>query len=695
MQLNRLPVIIFFFAAALLLEGFGDPPPVPVPPDVENALSAALTRRLQTLPAARALAFDLFTPELDTAFATRDGKTAVLWLALRDDGGHLLATEPGLALARLLSDGWQVLLPGDTGWKEALTTLPDGMLPLELSTAPAGVSVDTASINSPLTGYYLPYAAGTSRWLEGSISHFQSIPELGYPSCTADYCRYAYDFTDSGHFPLLASKEGIVKASRDSCSDGDPGCTNYIVLYNAGDQAYQLYLHIAHGTIPDKLTAGTQVRRGQYLGDTDDTGYSTSQHVHFMVTKSIWYGNAGYYWGQSIDVRFADVGINHGIPRTCYEVTHFPIYDGATECLGNKLDPRNAANDWYVSGNVGAYPPAGILSQPAAGATVSSGSNPLMGVTATVSDDVWVTAVSLVAKINDQWVEFGPKVTQPKQPGLYNWEVDLCAAGHLNGPVEVALRAWDYEGNISTALDPRTIQVDQACPPPSSELYPAETLGSTAVRLSWDAVDAGAGLSSFQLQWRSGPDPWNADNILPFSGNQRSTWFAGQPDGTYEFRLRAMDDNGQPEPWPADDAAETSASIPATCVPDTLEPDDASAQASELALGEWVAHNLCPSGNPDWFRVEINAAGNYSIWAASQNGGAAVRLTIFAENGETIVANGEADGVGQDARMAFPLETGSYYVEVEPLLGNLFGTDAVYRLEMSEVEVMYLPLITR
>ena len=239
-----------------------------------------------------------------------------------------------------------------------------------------------------LTGYYLPYAAGTSRWLEGSISHFQSIPELGYPSCSQEYCRYAYDFTDAWHFPLLASKDGTVVASRDSCSDGNSGCTNYIVLHNASEGTYQIYLHLANGTIPNKLTPGTAVQGGQYLGDSDDTGYSTSQHVHFMVTNSIWLGGDGYYWGRSIDIRFADVAINNGIPRTCYEVTQFQIYDGATECLGNKSDPRNPANDWFVSGNVGAYPPTGALTQPAAGAVVASGNNPLIDVTATASDDV-------------------------------------------------------------------------------------------------------------------------------------------------------------------------------------------------------------------------------------------------------------------------------------------------------------------
>ena len=485
--MNPTRFLTFFLLAAtlLLLPAIGDPPPIPTTAETEAELSAAFFQRLQSDPRAKPLVFDLFTPELDTAFISPDGKTAVLWLALRDDHGRRLATEPGLALAILLDDSWQVLLPRDPGWEETLIALPDGMLPQELSPVPEEISNEADAVDEPLTGYYLPWAAGTSRWLEGSISHFQHIPELGYPSCSEEYCRYAYDFTDAWHFPLLASKRGEVVASRDSCSDGSTSCTNYIVLFNANHQAYQIYLHLAHGTIPDKLTAGTTVSRGQYLGDTDDTGYSTSQHVHFMVTNSIWMGSSGYYWGRSIDVRFEDVQINDGIPRTCYEVTQFPIYDGATECLGDKSNPRNPANDWFFSGNPGAYPPSGTLTRPADGAIVGVGSNPLMDVTATATDDVQVTGVRLVAKLSDQWVEIGPLITQEAQPGVYDWDVDLCAVAPLNGPLEVALRIWDHEGNIAQALDPRTIEVDHACPPPTSQLDPAETFefGSRASEL--------------------------------------------------------------------------------------------------------------------------------------------------------------------------------------------------------------------
>ncbi len=695
MRHYRTLILLLSILTAFLLSASSDPPPQPATAETQAELSAAFTRRLEG-PGIKSLTFDLFDPEVDVAITSPDGKTAVLWLALRDDAGRLLATEPGLALATRTDDGWQVLLPGDPGWEEALAALPEGMLPAELSPAPEGVTLQ-ANVNT-LYGYYLPYAAGTARWLEGSISHFQSIPELGYPSCSAEFCRYAYDFTDTWHFPLLASKDGTVFGSRDTCADGSPTCTNYIVLHNSGDGAYQIYLHLAYGTIPDKLSNGASVKRGQYLGDSDDTGYSTSQHVHFMVTDSIWLGSSGYYWGRSIDVRFADVAINNGIPRNCYEVVYFPIYDGATECLGNKADPRNPANDWYVSGNAGAYPPTGALTRPAAGATVAGGTSPLIDVSANASDDVQVTAVRLVARINDQWIEIGPKVSQPVSTGFYDWDVDLCSVGPLNGALEVALRAWDHEGNVAPALAPRTIQVDHACPPPASQLKPAETFASTAVRLNWDASSSGAGLGGFELQWSGNPGDWNPADTISLAGGLRSTWFGGQPGSTVYFRLRALDSNGQAEAWPA--GAETSATLPTGCSPDGFEPDDAPDQAVTLALGEWAQRSLCgtgdPAGNPDWFRVQINQPDKYIVGISSLSGGAAVIITVYAPDGSTTLASGSSSGIGQAAALRFRAEApGDYYIKVEPLTPNLFGTDALYRIMPAVAKEIYMPLVGR
>lgn len=405
---------------------------------------------------------NLFEPVLDTAFISADGNTGVLWLALKDHTGRILATEPGVVFALRQGDGWQIIFPSDKEWPEIKANLQDELLPVSFQSAPENAP-DQAAIDY-LTGYYLPYVAGTVHRLEGSILHFHDYPPLGYPSCTAQYCNFAYDFTDVGHFPLVASKAGVVVASRDDCFDGNTTCTNYIILQDTVGGAFQIYLHLAYNTIPNTLTPGTVVPRGKYIGDTDDTGYSTSEHVHFMVVTTWWFGASNYPWGESMDMRFADVTLNGGIPRTCYEVTSLPIDNGATQCIGNRSDPFNPQNDLFVSGNVGASPPTGQLTRPTAGAVVAPGANPLMDVTAQTSDDVRVVRAVMLAKVNGSWREVGPRVTNPTAAGVFDWDVNICKAGDLNGSLEVALKLWDHEGNIASLLSPRTINVDDACP---------------------------------------------------------------------------------------------------------------------------------------------------------------------------------------------------------------------------------------
>ncbi len=456
-------VLIMLFSA-FTSQLIQEPPPTIASQLEADALWQAYQLRYQqdlTLYANDPLA-TLFEPVLNTAFVSADGKIGVLWLALKDSTGRILATEPGVVFAVRQNVGWQIVFSSDKEWPEIKASLPAEFLPASFQSAPESAP-DQAGIDY-LTGYYLPYVAGTSHRLEGSVLHFHDYPPLGYPSCTSEFCRYAYDFTDVGHFPLVASKAGLVVASRDSCFDGNTSCTNYIILQDTVGGAYQIYLHLAHNTIPDYLIAGTFVDRGKYIGDTDDTGYSTSEHVHFMIVSSWWYGASNYPWGASVDMRFSDVTLNGGIPRTCYEVTNLPIYGGATECNGNPSVPFSPLNDWFVSGNVGASPPTGQLTRPAAGAIVAPGVNPLMDVTAETSDDVRVVKAVLIVNINGSWREVGPQVTNPTAAGVFDWDVNICKAGDLNGSIEVALKIWDHEGNITSMLSPRYIWVDDACP---------------------------------------------------------------------------------------------------------------------------------------------------------------------------------------------------------------------------------------
>jgi len=636
---------------------------------------------------------NLFEPVLDEAFISADGKTAVIWLALQDYSGRVRGTEPGIALAVLSADGWQVLLRGDPGWEEVVSLMPEGFLPAEFQ--PAAPQALNASPQT-IWGYYLPYVKGTSHKLEGSVLHFNYYPPLGYPSCGQDVCQYAYDFTDTGHFPLISARAATVVSSRDSCADGNTYCTNYIVLQDVVGGAYQIYLHLAYGTVPNHLVEGVYIGRGTYIGDTDDTGYSTSEHVHFMVVTSFWYGGDGYPWGASVDARFTDVTINNGIPRTCYEVTHLPIYDSATQCIGNKADPLNPSNDWFVSGNTGANPPTGQLTSPVAGAVVATGSNPSIDVTASTQDDVRVKTAVLQGLINGSWVELGPRVSNPNSAGVFDWDVNLCQAGPLNGPLEIALKIWDHEGNEVGLLSRRTVQVDHACPPPVSQMTTPTTYDGTAFKIKWTATASGAGISSFQVQWRLGTQAWSSTRQMTYAAAARAAWFVGTPGGTYGFRMRAIDNNGQAEAWPAGDAAEVTVTPPATCVEDGAEQDDSASTAVSINLGVEHQRNICGLGDADWFKLYTGDRDRLWLFSRSIGAGAAVRVSVYAADGTTLLGSATASAMNTSTSLGVMVpKNQTVYIKATPAVTNLTGTAVLYGMKVTPGFGSALPLIFR
>ena len=166
--------------------------------------------------------------------------------------------------------------------------------------------------------------------------------------------------------------------------------------------------------------------------------------------------------------------------------------------------------------------------------------------------------------------------------------------------------------------------------------------------------------------------------------------------GTYAFRIRSIDINGQVEAWPANDTAEITVGLPSNCIPDEFENDDSSVSANELLIGEISTRNICGLQDPDWVTVYITEPDYYQFSAFSINGGAATKLTLYAEDGVTLVATGEASGIGTDIRMVRRIENpGRYYLKAEPLDENLVGTEAIYDMQILNVSVVFLPLVSR
>lgn len=192
---------------------------------------------------------------------------------------------------------------GDTTWYE----IDDGDISGFVSGAFA-VCFD-ASARAP--GFFLPLTCGrTARITQGNNSDFSHNGRS----------RFAFDFSLPRGTPLVAIDDGVVAFADgstrpgDRCwSGGDSSCindANYIVIRH-GDGTQSMYAHLDEPA----LSVGDAVLRGEVVGLSGGTGWSTGPHAH--VARIAGCGTA---WCSSIAVTFQDVG-GDGVPDTGQSVT--------------------------------------------------------------------------------------------------------------------------------------------------------------------------------------------------------------------------------------------------------------------------------------------------------------------------------------------------------------------------------------
>ena len=513
--------------------------PSDIPPDIEQALQDALASRVQA-KSNEVAAFILYEVKIDRVFLTADGQTALLWLALVDpETGETLETEPGLAIARLNGDAkapadWQITLQADSAFNEKFAALPDNLITDEVREIQDAVIAAAAEPEPKAVetfgGYKLPWAAGLSKRLTQSVNHIKT-------SCTnLPTCVYAFDFADGTHFPLLAAKGGTVKSFRTTCANDDHNCTNYLLLEDRSTTptTYQLYYHMENNSVPQALrAAGTPVVQGQYIGNVDNTGYSTGSHLHFHVTKNGEYS----FFSNIVDITFLDVAINGGRPRMCWEANAYPQY--GTQCI---------SGDKFTSDNRGANPPDGRITKPAANAALTDINLSIEG---EAWDDIKVTRAQVIVNDNGNWREVGAPLTISS--GKVTGSVNLCEEYIPNGSFEVALRLWDYEGNQTfnypgrrTLYNNFTCRFDVNIDTPGA----GSALESSTVSVSGPAV-SDTGISSLKLLARQYGGDWKRFPVT-FSGETFSTSLnlcsAGFGLGEIEMGLEVIDAKGKTVP---------------------------------------------------------------------------------------------------------------------------------------------------
>ncbi|NMC79254.1 MAG: M23 family metallopeptidase [Chloroflexi bacterium] len=280
---------------------------------------------------------------LDDIHFNESNTQAVLWMAENDpETGETLAREPEIVLAVWdeAAGSWNLHLTSDPEFIDFFMTTDfkdDEIADRFFSDA------DPKSGPSPvvLGGYKLPWAGGLTKRVTWSVGHTSCNPKY--------YCTYAFDFADGTMFDLLAAKDGYVYHWRDTCNNGDSGCTNSITLEDrtTNPWTYQIYLHIAKDSIPESVKIkGVYISQGMKIANVDDTGASTGHHVHFMVVEQTTLNTCkNYCFGKAVDITFNDVDINWdegtqgGRPRLAAEAKWYGGTGRTNYVSGNTFKP--------------------------------------------------------------------------------------------------------------------------------------------------------------------------------------------------------------------------------------------------------------------------------------------------------------------------------------------------------------------
>jgi len=284
---------------------------------------------------------------------------------------------------------------------------------------------------------------------------------------------------------------------------------------------------------------------------------------------------------------------------------------------------------------------------------------------------------------NGSWVKFATDTTISD-----GWWGIFTPSGDTTGSAFYYMATNNSGGTAGALLT--GLKPDEDVPVSALQGLPG-SVESTAVQLTWTASDAG-GMDHFDLQSRVGTGAWTNWSGNPIPGSARSTWFMAAP-GPYQFRLRAVDQAGHEEAYPAD--AEASVTLLGHCTADSYDAADGTfGSAVPLPPQTTQIHTLCQN-DTDWVSFNAQQGQPLLLMFQSLGGGAAVRASIFDGAGQQ-VGGGSAVSAGDSLSMRFdPPATGNYRMEIRAFNAALYGNAVKYSVWVGPGHWYYMPLMSR
>lgn len=134
--------------------------------------------------------------------------------------------------------------------------------------------IDPSSLPAPRAGVLL--------WPVSSPKITQEFGRTSFALNTDVYGEKTHngvDFRASIGTPILAAEDGIVKATGNSDLICPGGSYGKWILIEHPNRLATLYAHLSH----IRVAADGNVKRGDIIGYSGDTGYTTGPHLHFTV----------------------------------------------------------------------------------------------------------------------------------------------------------------------------------------------------------------------------------------------------------------------------------------------------------------------------------------------------------------------------------------------------------------------------